>query len=498
MKQLMKKHPILLAALLCLLMSMIVAVISTVQGQHYYYRIYSMGGTITDLNIQQLADDGTPIHLVEQSAIETTKDYTIVYFDAVTPGSGWLSVAYTLLMPDGEAQDFAREVMLVVSPLKVIFIGGGTLNHNGAEVIYYGISLYALLMIFYFIWRRRSLGKAGQYSYAYISTWSSQLFFTIVFLVYAITLAASVLWLQEIDVYLLAGVTSYLSLFMTALTFPLVVLFAISMTISNISLIRHEGKRFNNMLGIMIGFGLLFMVAVAAVLFVLFVSYGRENALIAVLYSSFNALYIVFICALGGAIISGLLAGHRKPALGVDYIIILGCAIRKDGSLYPLIRGRVDRAIAFWQAQMQATGKKAVFVPSGGKGSDEIIAEAEAMKRYLLSQGIEEQSIMAETRSTNTYENMAFSKALIEAADPAAKVAFSTTNYHVMRSGILAGQAGLTAEGMGARTKWYFWPNALLREVVGMFAYQPKLQIVTMVILALLAGAAGYAYYWLM
>lgn len=87
---------------------------------------------------------------------------------------------------------------------------------------------------------------------------------------------------------------------------------------------------------------------------------------------------------------------------------------------------------------------------------------------------------------------------IIESANPNANVAFSTTNYHVMRSGILANQAGLNAEGMGAKTKWYFWPNALLREVVGLFAYQPKLQLLTMVVLALIAGAAGYSYYYFM
>lgn len=76
------------------------------------------------------------------------------------------------------------------------------------------------------------------------------------------------------------------------------------------------------------------------------------------------------------------------------------------------------------------------------------------MKRYLLEQGIPEEQIMPETSSANTLENMKFSKALI--SDSSAKVAFSTTNYHVFRSGIFANQAGLKAEGMGSKTKWYF------------------------------------------
>ena len=84
-----------------------------------------------------------------------------------------------------------------------------------------------------------------------------------------------------------------------------------------------------------------------------------------------------------------------------------------------------------------------MFVPSGGQGSDEIISEGEAMKRYLLEQGIPEEQIMPETKSTNTLENMKFSKELI--GDNDAKVAFSTTNYHVFRSGLFSNQAKLKA-----------------------------------------------------
>ena len=121
--------------------------------------------------------------------------------------------------------------------------------------------------------------------------------------------------------------------------------------------------------------------------------------------------------------------------------------------------------------QQQQTGKKVVFVPSGGQGRNETMAEAEAMKRYLLSKGIPEERILPEDRSTSTSENMRFSRALIEQRDPNARIAFSTTNYHVFRSGIIATQKDFCPEGMGGKTKWYFWPNAFIREFLGMIVY---------------------------
>ena len=151
-----------------------------------------------------------------------------------------------------------------------------------------------------------------------------------------------------------------------------------------------------------------------------------------------------------------------------DFIIILGCGIRKDGSPCPLLRGRIDRALAFARKQKEQTGKDVIFVTSGGQGADELISESASMKRYLLQQGVPEERIIEEDRSTDTYENMKFSKEKIWAVNPNGKIAFSTTNYHVFRGGLYASRVKMRAVGMGSDTKWYFWPNASVREFVGL------------------------------
>ncbi|RKJ43199.1 hypothetical protein D7X33_35300, partial [Butyricicoccus sp. 1XD8-22] len=42
-----------------------------------------------------------------------------------------------------------------------------------------------------------------------------------------------------------------------------------------------------------------------------------------------------------------------------------------------------------------------------------------------------------------------------------------TTSYHVFRALLLAKQQGLKCVGFGAKTKWYFTLNALIREFIG-------------------------------
>ena len=153
----------------------------------------------------------------------------------------------------------------------------------------------------------------------------------------------------------------------------------------------------------------------------------------------------------------------------------------------------MDKALEFWRDQQAESGRTAVLVPSGGQGPDEAMTEAEAMRRYLVGQGVPDGMILPEDRSANTYQNMVYSKALTDAARPGGKVAFATTNYHVFRSGVWARLAGLEAEGMGSRTRWWYWPNAFMRECAGLLARRWKQEVMMVAGLALFFGALAVA-----
>ena len=106
------------------------------------------------------------------------------------------------------------------------------------------------------------------------------------------------------------------------------------------------------------------------------------------------------------------------------------------------------------------------------------MAEATAIKKYLMSKGIKENQIMIEDKSKNTIENMKFSKNKIEEVNKDAKISFSTTNYHVFRSGVIANEQGLDCEGMGSKTKWYFYTNALIREFIANLVQEKKSHLI--------------------
>ena len=258
------------------------------------------------------------------------------------------------------------------------------------------------------------------------------------------------------------------------ITFPFLLMFSLGLCISNIVLIRKEGMSIYNILGI-----ILSVLLIGGVLLLFRYDYYASGSAKEVFYHDllghiFANIYLYFECMMIGTIIANITVVNHKVDYDRDYIIVLGCGLNTDGTPTPLLRGRIDKALDFYSRQKCSGGKELTFITSGGQGDDEVISESESMKRYLIEKGITEDRIIKEDRSTNTYENMMFSKELIEKGS---KVAFSTTNYHVFRSGIFAQMAKLKAEGMGAKTKWYFWPNAAVREFVGLLSRHRYKQI---------------------
>ena len=212
------------------------------------------------------------------------------------------------------------------------------------------------------------------------------------------------------------------------------------------------------------------LISIAVTLLVSWLNNGHDWSLLsdAIDYGGKICIQPTIIMMLIGVMIADAIVVRYEPEPDKDFIIILGCGIRKDGTPSPLLRGRIDRALAFADKQKALTGKEAIFVPSGGQGPDEPVSESAAMTRYLLEQGVPPSRILEEDRSTDTHENMRFSKEKIRAVRPDGKIAFATTNYHVFRGGLCARRVKMRAVGMGAKTKWYFWPNAAVREFVGL------------------------------
>ncbi|NLD84044.1 MAG: DUF218 domain-containing protein [Clostridiales bacterium] len=369
-----------------------------------------------------------------------------------------------------------------------------TAGFTGDTAVLIAVTLFWLAVSAIMLWHYSQAKGPAYYAYSTIYFAGFSLFALLTGLVMLRVTAAHILQPGAFGMFAAYGAINGASMQFMMLTLPVMAAFVAALAVSNAALLRHEKPRVQNVLGLIVSAVLIGGEALGVVLFTRnFMGSEWEARLHNTLQNVYATLFVYFECMLMGSVICGIGAARHQPAPDRDFIIIVGCWFRRDGSLPPLLRGRVDRALAFWRQQKEQTGKTAILIASGGQGADEPMPEAEAMRRYLLAQGVPEECIRTETQSKNTCQNLAFSKAIMDAIRADGKCAFATTNYHVFRSGVWAAQAGLKAEGIGGKTKWWFWPNAFLRECVGLMHRRWKQEILFLILMMAFFGALSMA-----
>ena len=204
---------------------------------------------------------------------------------------------------------------------------------------------------------------------------------------------------------------------------------------------------------------------IAAVIYVLglsdFISlYNADYWILLLIFTVFYFSFLVLSFVIYSVFIQ--IMPHR---MNFDYIIIHGCGLIGGEKLSRLLSNRVDKAIEIYSK----CKKKPIIIPSGGKGEDEKLSEAEAMKNYLLEHGIPEEDILPEDKSATTRENLINSKNLIDVKEGKKKTALISSNYHIYRCLRLAKEVGLKCTGIGAKVAFYYWPSALIREFIAVF-----------------------------
>lgn len=260
-------------------------------------------------------------------------------------------------------------------------------------------------------------------------------------------------WLAAHDVVIGILILLFVLAIGCMLMFPaaLIVMFFIE----GIKVIKHEGVKPSNLLSMLFSILLYVYLSVWPMIGNL-----RKNTLSTMLYViiSFSAVYVLSLMAMYSlSAILNLI--HLKKNRNADYIVVLGSGIIGK-KVTPLLAVRIERGM-----ELLYSNPNAVLIMSGGQGPGEDIPESVAMAAYAVGKGVDAERIIMEQKSVSTEENLLFSRKLMDKEAP--KIVIVTTAYHVFRALILAKQQGLKCVGFGAKTKWYFTLNALIREFVG-------------------------------
>ncbi|MFE0488298.1 ElyC/SanA/YdcF family protein [Streptomyces griseoaurantiacus] len=252
---------------------------------------------------------------------------------------------------------------------------------------------------------------------------------------------------------------------------------------NGINMVRKEGRSPANLLSLGAGIVLVALLITALVL--------RTHTLVVVAATAMAlAGYIafLFLCFL----VYGAMYGRLRIRRRADYVVVLGSGLIGGTTVPPLLAGRLDRARKE-HARLSRKGRRPVMLTSGGQGPDEKVPESHAMADYLVAQGFPADLIEREDRSTTTDENLTFSKALMERANPDYRCVIVTNNYHVFRAAVTARRTGVRGHVIGAPTAAYFWPSAMIREFVALLVAYRR----TNAALFLLVLLSGLFIWWL-
>lgn len=162
----------------------------------------------------------------------------------------------------------------------------------------------------------------------------------------------------------------------------------------------------------------------------------------------FNGLFVVGLCIF--IVVEGriIYEGHHYDREKPDYLMILGAGLRGDKISTTLLY-RLESAMEF---NKQYPDVK--IIVSGGQGEGEDITEALAMKNYLVSHGIDENLIISEDKSTNTYENFSYTKKLLdeEVGSKDYTITIISNDFHMYRAKYLGEKVGFNCLGYPAKS----------------------------------------------
>ncbi len=142
-----------------------------------------------------------------------------------------------------------------------------------------------------------------------------------------------------------------------------------------------------------------------------------------------------------------------------DSIIVLGAGLNGGRNVSRTLRYRLEKAIELYELN------QVPIVVSGGQGKDEMVSEAFAMKEYLTNQGIPEEDIYLEDKSTSTEENFDFSKVVLDNVfTDDYEIVFTSNDFHISRAEKYMENSGLEGYGVGAPSDFTMIPSNYLRE----------------------------------
>lgn len=190
---------------------------------------------------------------------------------------------------------------------------------------------------------------------------------------------------------------------------------------------------------------------------------------------------IVFLIFIGVVWYIGLLLYigtkvYKDNPVKSDAIVVLGARVIKNSAPNPCLVSRINHGVVLHKEKIAS---KMIF--TGGNDVEDGKNEAEEMKKMAEAQKVSVENILLEPNATSTYENLLYTKELME-KNKIKSIVIVTEPFHSPRASLIASKLQIEhtvspASDSPCWTRWKFLSRYFLREplVITVYMLQGKI-----------------------
>ena len=176
-------------------------------------------------------------------------------------------------------------------------------------------------------------------------------------------------------------------------------------------------------------------------------------------------LSLMLCCFIVAAVISCFMIkygffSHPEPDEN-GTLVILGCRAYEDRPSV-MLKNRLDGAIEYLH-----NNDTCKIIVCGGQGEDEQYSESYVMAKYLVENGIPQERIIQESKSSNTEENIKYAVDIIRENGLDEKMIIVSDSFHLYRASLFASEYDMSVKCVRGEEYALLFPSYWVREVLG-------------------------------
>ena len=192
-------------------------------------------------------------------------------------------------------------------------------------------------------------------------------------------------------------------------------------------------------------------------------SFCLSNPMLTFIWIAGKVALIAFCAYVVSVTLAMVIASLIKPKKNAT-AIALGIRAEKHGPS-TLLKGRINATKRYLDQNPDT-----VAILSGGKCKKDFMHEAQCMYDELVKMGVNSKQLIIENEALSTYENILFSKRIIDDQNKEKNLAIVSDRFHQLRARLIVRKLGIKSHvgAVNSKTAFLYIPTYFVREWIAL------------------------------